>query len=158
MQQGFISDMPIELSHRPSFDATVLAKPAVLEFEIANDTRVFDNGFHRRLWIKAAGPQRAKAAGFRAISTSLRRGSFVDTATSGVIFGVSSTLKWTNDFRDFGPAIEVTNSQFLQIQPSSFLKAQSDPRREAWKAWISYMKQMIKDAFPAVGICATCQS
>jgi hypothetical protein len=32
---------------------------------------VFDDGFHRRLWIKAAGPQRAKAGEFQAISANV---------------------------------------------------------------------------------------
>jgi hypothetical protein len=32
-------------------------------FEIVNDAGSFDGGFHRRLWVKAAGPQRAKAGG-----------------------------------------------------------------------------------------------
>jgi hypothetical protein len=41
------------------------------KFEIVNDTGLFDDGFHRRLWIKAAGPQRAKAGGFQSISAKV---------------------------------------------------------------------------------------
>jgi hypothetical protein len=40
-------------------------------FEIVNDTGSFDNGFHRRLWVKAAGPQRAKEGGFQSINAKV---------------------------------------------------------------------------------------
>jgi hypothetical protein len=41
------------------------------KFDIVNDTGLFDDGFHRRLWIKAAGPQRAKAGGFQSMSAKV---------------------------------------------------------------------------------------
>jgi len=41
------------------------------KFEIVNDAGLFDDGFHRRLWIKAAGPQRARAGRFQALSASV---------------------------------------------------------------------------------------
>jgi hypothetical protein len=36
-------------------------------FEITNDRGVFDNGFHRRWWIKPAGPHRLKVGSFESI-------------------------------------------------------------------------------------------
>lgn len=41
------------------------------KFEIVNDTGVFNDGFHRQLWIKAAGPQRVRAGGFQNISANV---------------------------------------------------------------------------------------
>jgi len=40
-------------------------------FEIVNEAGSFDGGFHRRLWVKAAGPQRAKAGGFQSINAKV---------------------------------------------------------------------------------------
>lgn len=58
------------------------------KFEIANDTGLFDSGFHRRLWIKRVSPPRvnpgsfelvdAKVDGDRALSSTSENGGFFD--------------------------------------------------------------------------------
>lgn len=40
-------------------------------FEIANDTGLFDVGFHRRLWIKRVSPQRVKAGSFQSVGAKV---------------------------------------------------------------------------------------
>ncbi len=40
-------------------------------FQIVNDTGVFDNGFHRRLWIKPVNPQRVKVGSFQSVGAKV---------------------------------------------------------------------------------------
>lgn len=40
-------------------------------FQIVNDTGVFDNGFHRRLWIKPVNSQRVKAGSFQSVGAKV---------------------------------------------------------------------------------------
>lgn len=59
------------------------------KFEIANDTGLFDGGFHRRLWIKRVSPQRVKAGSFQLVVAKVdgERALF-STSEDGGVFDI----------------------------------------------------------------------
>jgi len=52
------------------------------KLEIANDTGLFDDGIHRRLWIKRVSPQRVKAGSFQSVTAKVD-GNDASFRTSG---------------------------------------------------------------------------
>jgi hypothetical protein len=59
------------------------------EFEIVNNSGVFDSGIHRRLRIKPAGPQRATEGSIESISARLDGHDAVfHTARDGEVFDI----------------------------------------------------------------------
>jgi hypothetical protein len=59
------------------------------KFEFVNDAGTFTDGFHRRLWIKAAGPQRARAGGFQSITAQVDGSDgVVQTSVNSIVYDV----------------------------------------------------------------------
>jgi len=58
-------------------------------FEIVNETGLFGDSFHRRLWVKAVGPHRAKAGGIQFINTKVDGSDGrVQTSTENNVFDI----------------------------------------------------------------------
>ncbi|MGB9462165.1 MAG: DUF2207 domain-containing protein [Candidatus Acidiferrum sp.] len=59
------------------------------KFEFVNDAGSFTDGFHRRLWIKAAGPHRAKAGGFQSITARVDGSDgIIQTSGTSIVYDI----------------------------------------------------------------------
>lgn len=59
------------------------------QFEIVNDTGLFDSGFHRQLWIKGANSQRVKAGSFQLVEAKVDGAhGFIGTSEDGSVLDI----------------------------------------------------------------------